>query len=108
MADTAKFLQLLQTLKQNGWNDEQLAQLSEEVAKAAFARFYTEAVAVLTPEDLQVIEDCATDEEGQAKIKELYTLRTGKDPEAEGKAYYDTFVDTFFEEMKNPPVEEPQ
>ncbi len=94
------FLQLLETLKQKGWTDEQISKLSEEVAKSTFAKFYTEAVAYFTQEDLDAIEKCPTDVEANEKIKELYKLRTGNDADQEAEKYYTSFAQKFFEEMQ--------
>ncbi len=91
---------MLEMLKQKGWTDEQLAKLSEQAAKAAFAQFYTQAVAVLINEDLDEIEKCTTEEQANAKIKELYVLRTGANPDEEARSFYNTFAEKFLEESE--------
>lgn len=96
--ESTKFQQILTILKQKGWTDEQLAQLTEEVAKSVFTQFYTNAVAELTDEDLDQIDKCATQEEANAKIKELYKLRTGIDPDEQATKFYDDFATKFLEE----------
>lgn len=96
--EKTKYQQVLETLKAKGWTDEQLAQLSEEIAKAVFNKFYTDAVANLTDEDLDELEKCNSQEEANVKIKELYQKRTGNDPDEEAKQFYDDFATKFLEE----------
>ncbi len=100
MKPETKFEEMLKTLKQKGWTDEQLASLSEQAARAAFAQFYTQAVAVLTNEDLDAIEKCTTEDQANAKIKELYVLRTGANSDEDAKAFYNTFAEKFIEELE--------
>lgn len=98
MEEKTKFQKVLEYLKAKGWTQEQLSQLTEELAKTVFSQFYTEAVSQLTDEDLAEIEKCENQEEANVKIKELYKKRTGIDPDAQALKFYDDFSDKFMEE----------
>lgn len=97
-----KFQQVLEILDEKGWSKEKITELTTELAKASFNKFYSEAVINFTDEDLDAIETCSN-EEAEAKIKELYKMRTGKDADEEAAKFYDIFADGFLEEhAKNP------
>lgn len=100
MDSKTKFQEVLEHLKTSGWTDEQLVNLSEELAKTVFNRFYTEVVEKLTDEDLDVLEKCSSQEEANIKIKELYKLRIGRDADEEAKKFYDDFATKFLQDQQ--------
>lgn len=91
----SKLQQVADILKQKGSSEEQIAQFLTELTKANFAKFYTQAVANFTDEDLGIIEACRSEAEANEKIKELYKLRTGKDAEEEMQKFLDDFATGF-------------
>lgn len=100
MDEKTKFQHVLEHLKAKGWTDEQLANLSQELAKTVFNRFYVEVVEKLTDEDLDILEKCSSQEEANTKIKELYKLRVGRDPDEEAQKFYDDFATKFLEDQQ--------
>lgn len=103
MDQKTKFAQVIEILRTKGWDDSKITQLTTEITKASFNKLYTEAVSNFTDEDLDAIENCASDEEANNKIKELYRLRTGQDADTELRKFFDIFADAFLaENSKNP------
>lgn len=100
MDNRTKFQQVIDVLKGKGYTEDQIAQFTAELTKTGFANLYTEAMALFTEEDMKAIEACATQEEANEKIKALYTLRTGKDAEAEMQKFLDTFSQGFLDQYE--------
>lgn len=94
-------------LKEKGSTDEQISQFVADLTKTNFARFYTQAMASLTDEDMAAIEACQTDDEANAEIKRLYQLRTGKDPQGEMQKFLDDFAQGFITEYEKDKVQQP-
>ena len=95
-----KLQQVADILKEKGSSDEQIAQFLAELTKANFAKFYTQAIASFTDEDMAAIEACTTEEQANDKIKELYKLRTGKDAGEEMQKFLDDFAIGFIAEYE--------
>lgn len=107
--------QVIEVLKKLNYTDEQIAEFCNDISQQGFANLYQEAMNVFTEEDLVAIEACASDEEANQKIKELYTLRTGKNPDEEMQKFLSTFSEGFLKEYENkqnnpqsPSSDEPQ
>jgi hypothetical protein len=94
----SKFQQVIDILTQKGWTSEQITQLATELTQASFNKLCAEAVLNFTKEDLTAIENCATDEDANNKIKELYKERTGKDANEEAEKFLDIFAQGFLDE----------
>lgn len=95
---TPKIQQVIEIMRSQGYTDEQISELSAELAKNAYAQLYTEAMASFTEEDLTALDACATDEEANQKIQELYPLRTGQDPEQQVQQFIELFAQNFLDE----------
>lgn len=98
--EKTKFNQVIEILEGQGWTEDQIADLTFELSKAAFARLYAEAALYFTDEDLNQIEACQNQEEADKKIKELYRLRVGKDPEEKSQELFNVFADGFLEDYQ--------
>lgn len=70
-------------LRQDGYSDEEVDTFVQEVTKAAFAKLYADLMTTLSDQEIEEIEKCATQDEANAKIKELYAINTGKDARVE-------------------------
>lgn len=86
---------VIEILKEKGWSDEQIIQLTTQVTKTSFAGLYEEAIASFTDEDLKTIEACSNQEETAEEIKQLYSLRTGKNAEEEARKFVANFCQEF-------------
>ncbi|HBQ50620.1 hypothetical protein A3B42_01845 [Candidatus Daviesbacteria bacterium RIFCSPLOWO2_01_FULL_38_10] len=95
-----KLQQVADILKQKGSTDEQIARFLAELTKANFAKFYTAAMTMFTDEDMATIEACTSEEHANEKIKELYQLRTGKNPQEEMQKFLDDFAIGFIAEYE--------
>ena len=69
---------LLAALKADGVANEQLVAVAEQISKASAAKFYTELLANLTQEEVKAVNDLPSQEEADARIKELFFQKTGK------------------------------
>lgn len=98
MDQNNKFGQVLKILQEKGYSEDQIIKITTDLSKLSFSRLYSEAMLSFTPEDLQIIEDCQTDELANEKIKDLYKLRTGKDPDAEAKKFLEVFSEEFLKQ----------
>lgn len=100
MEQTTKLQQVLGILQKMGYSDEQIAQLSVEITKAAFSQLYTEALEAFTEADLQEVEACQDQKEADVKITQLYTQRTGKDAQKQLQQFIDNFAQGFLQEYQ--------
>lgn len=100
MDQNNKFGQVLKILKEQGYSEDEIIKITTDLSKLSFSRLYSEAMLAFTPEDLQIIEDCQTDELANEKIRDLYTLRTGKDPDEEAKVFLENFSDEFLKQYE--------
>ncbi|MBA3724112.1 MAG: hypothetical protein H0W89_04470 [Candidatus Levybacteria bacterium] len=87
-------------LEEQGYTDDQVGDICGSLTKNAFSMLYTKAVSDFLDEDFQAIEDCASDEEANKKIMDVYTLRTGQDPYADMHIYLKAFAQTFLNQQK--------
>ncbi|MDP3724453.1 MAG: hypothetical protein Q8R11_02340 [bacterium] len=99
-AQSPKLQQILAILQQKGWTDDQLAQLTTDLTKAAFSKLYSEAMTSFTEEDLQAIEACADQVAANVEIQKRYQMRTGRDAQADMQQFLDTFAQGFMEEYE--------
>lgn len=103
MDNKTNMQQVMDIMKAKGATDEQIAQFFQDLTKTNFARFYSQAMALFTEEDMKAVEAIPTDEEAHKKIREIYQQKTGKDPEEEMKKFMDDFAQGFLaEHAKNP------
>ena len=98
-----KYTQVLQILKEKGWDDEKISELTTELTNAAFKQFYAEAVMSFTEEDMTEIDEIEDDMDAQKRIKELYRERTGKDADEESARFFDVFAEGFLKENAEHP-----
>lgn len=91
---------VIDILKNKGWTDEQIVELTNNITKTSFARLYEQALASFTNEDIKAVEACQTQEETNEKIRQIYTLRTGKDPNQEAQKFIANFVQGFMAEYQ--------
>lgn len=99
----ASLQQVIDILQKKGYTEDQIADTTADLTKAAFTTLYSNAMAAFTEEDVQMIENCETDEEANKKIMELYKLRTGKDPQEEMNKFLEKFAKDFTAEQQTTP-----
>lgn len=90
---------VIDALREKGYTDDRIAGVTTEFVKAAFTRFYGDAMAAFSEEDVKAVEDCATDEEASAKIAELYQARTGKNAQEEMGKFVEMLADNYLKEL---------
>lgn len=91
---------IIEILKNKGWTDEQIVELTNNITKTSFARLYEQALTSFTDEDMKAVEACQTQEEANEKIRKFYTLRTGKDPDQEAQKFVADFCQGFMAEYQ--------
>lgn len=79
--------QLKAFLLDQGESEEQIAQTIATILKSSSLLLFTNAMSVLSEEEVAQIEAFQSEDEAQQKIKELYLQKTGQDPAAEHEAY---------------------
>ncbi len=89
--------QVWQTLKKEGLDNEKIVQIAEEVAKLAADKFFTDAVSVLSDEDMQVINSCENEDQANFEVKTRFALTTGKNPDEVIQEYMAAFAEGFLE-----------
>lgn len=100
MDQNNKFGQVLKILKEQNYSEEDIVKITTNLSKLSFSRLYSQAMLSFTPEDLQMIEGCTSDELADEKIRDLYTLRTGKNPNKEARQFLEIFSDEFLKQFE--------
>lgn len=106
--DKSKLNQVADALKDEGYSDEQVAKLMENLTKDATAKFYTEAIAVFSDEDMKAIDACASQEQANFEIRTRYAEKTGKNPDVAVQEYIDTFAQGFLDAYHKDKQAQPQ
>jgi hypothetical protein len=100
------FHDLIKFLAEKGYTDDEIAETVSKITQAAFSSLYASAIASFSDDDIKAIEECPTDEDADAKIKELYKEHTGIDPDTKMQELLSTLAQDFLEslesESKNP------
>lgn len=76
-----RFNEIIQQFKNEGYTDEQLTNVYDEIGKAAYDKFVKDTMEHLTAEDMDEIAKLQSDDEIADKVKECYELRTGRKAE---------------------------
>lgn len=100
MADKTRFNQVLEVLKKEGYSNERIAKLTADLTKAASAKFYTEAIATFSDEDMKAIEACTSQEEANFEIRTRFAEKTGKNPDIMMQEFLDTFAQGFLDQYQ--------
>ncbi len=109
MEPKTKIQKVIEALREQGATDEQVTEFLANLTKTSFSNLYSKVAAFFTEEDLVAVEACKTQEEISEKVKQLYALRTGKNPEEEAQKFLDVFAEGFlaeYEKTKNQPLTE--
>ncbi len=97
---------IIDILREEGMNEDEVAQVLSEVITTASGLLYVKMMEELTDEEMQVIEDCPTDEEAKELILRLYSDKTRTTPEELMNVFLKEYVTTFLSEhiksVKNP------
>lgn len=96
----ANFKQVIEALEKEGVDQEQIAQIVEDLAKTASTKFYAEATALFSEEDLDEIDAAQTEDETNQIISRKFQERTGRDPEIAMQQFLNTFAQGFLEEYR--------
>lgn len=100
MEPKTKIQKVIEALKEQGATEEQIVEFLANLTKTSFSNLYATAAALFTEEDLAAVEACKTQEEISEKVKQLYALRTGKNPEEEAQKFLDVFAEGFLAEYE--------
>lgn len=100
MDKPVNFKQVIEVLEKEGYPEEKIAQIVENLAKIASAKFYGEAMTIFSDEDLIEIEKIASDEEANQVIAQKFEQKTGRDPEIAMQFFLNTFAQGFLEDFK--------
>ncbi|GEM_PF-7018985 len=71
--------QVIDALKQKGYADVDVQEVTKQISRAATEQFTLRAMAVLTDEDLTAIDAFPEDAQASVEMQKRYNLRTGKD-----------------------------
>lgn len=88
---------VLNLLKEEGETPEDIAIVLQEITNAASAKLYLEMMAVLTEEDLQLLDKCETQEESDPLLRSLYAKRSEVSPESIVDQFLKTFSQAFID-----------
>lgn len=92
-----KLVQVVDILQHQGYSEDQIAQILADLTRASYEKLYSQALLVLTDEDLEKIEKVSDDQMAD-EIRYFYKLRTGMDPEQEAQKFLDDFAQGFLDE----------
>lgn len=95
MNPNQKIHELISTLIQKGYEDEQIAEICANIGEEAFELFVNQAKTELSEDDLKSLESVTTETEAHEKLKELYQAKTGKDAQEEISMLIDQQVDAY-------------
>lgn len=98
MDKKADLAQVVDVLKKEGLSTEQITKIIEDLTKTAWSKFYTESLAVFSPEDLKAIEECTSQEEANFEIRTRYAEKTGKNPDTAMLEFLNTFAQGFLDQ----------
>lgn len=88
--------QVVEILKtEKGYSDDQVADFLANLSKTAFTKLYGDAMTSFSDEEMQAIDAAKTQQEADAKIRELYTTHIGKDPDQEVQEFIEGFAKNF-------------
>lgn len=91
----ASFKQVMDLLREQNVPEEEIAQILENLTQTASTKFYAEAMAEFSDEDLKEIEDASTNEEANTLIAQKFQEKTGRDPEMAMQQFLNTFAQGF-------------
>ncbi len=98
--EQTKLQKVVDVLKEQGCNDEQIAQFLTDLTKASFSKLYTDAVSFFNEEDLKAIEACKDQEEANKLIAQKYREKTGVPAETANQKFLDDFCTGFLNEYQ--------
>lgn len=90
------FTRVVDILNKEGYSEEQISDMIADLTKTATTKFYAEAMALFSDEELDKIENLP-EEEANDFIVKTYSEKTGKDPELAMQQFLDTFAEGFLE-----------
>lgn len=102
MNPNQKIHELISTLIQKGYDDEQIAEVCANIGEEAFEHFVNQAKTELSEEDLKSLEAVSSETEAHERLKELYQAKTGKDAQEEISMLIDKQVDAFLQGDDSP------
>lgn len=105
---SSKLPQVIEILKQQGLNDDQIAQFLQELTLANFTKLYTEAQVYFTDEDKSEIALCSNQDEANKVIKDKFEEYTGKDIDIELQKFLETFCEGFLQDYQRQLSQIPQ
>lgn len=90
-----KIDELLKVLADHGMSPDDVTKVRDELLDRAYEAFMQNIASTLSDADLQKIEACATQEEANQALKDVYHEKTGKDTQEEMKKIVDQKADEF-------------
>lgn len=97
MNQNPDIVKVLELLKEEGESPEDIATVVSEITNAASAKLYLEMMAVLTEEDMKLLDKCETQEESDPLLRSLYAQRSETSPESIVNRFLGTFSQTFID-----------
>lgn len=98
----SKLQQVVDILRENNYNDQQIQEVLEDISKLVFSRLNAEIMAAFSEEEINKIEaesgDNPNQEEWEQKVKDMFIQKTGKNPDDMAIEYYEIFADGFLKE----------
>jgi hypothetical protein len=87
--------ELLNTLKKDGFSQEEIDSVIQGITNTASARLYGEMTMNFTEADWGQLDACADQEEADAKVRLLFAKHSEKSPEAILDEMFTNFADGF-------------
>ena len=100
--------QVTDALKQKGYADVDVQEVTKQISRAATEQFTLRAMAVLTDEDLTAIDAFPEDAQASVEMQKRYNLRTGKDANTVMQALLEQNAKDFLAQLAPRTPEQPK
>ena len=91
----SKLDQIIDFLRTKGYSQEKVDEFVAQINDMGYQKFYSEAMALFTQKDFDQIKECINQMEANEKIREIYYLRSGKDPSVAMREFVEMFAEGF-------------
>ena len=90
-----RFNEIIQSFKDQGYSEEEVSRIYDEIGKTAYDKFVQDTMEHLTDEDMDEVAKFQTDEEIAEEVKRLYQLRTGRSAEDRMQLHLTTAAEVY-------------
>lgn len=95
MESNQKVKELITTLLDKGYTEDQIAEICSQIGEAAFEQFMAGARNILGDDGVSAIEATATEIEAHEELKKQYQIKTGQDAQEQLNNIINQQVDAY-------------